>query len=320
MSLMSQTTIPSLGVSKKQIGFVLLFVIAIYMIVPQLGAFKSSWRLILSPDPVWVVLAVAFTALTYFSGALTYCLLAFRRLQYTEVVLVQFAAMFINRLLPAGVGALGANYLYLRHTKHSSTQAGSMVAINNLLGTVGHGTLVAVALLAYSGEISIGLGDKKLVSLVAKVGIVLVLVAAVLLIVFGKDKLRRTALDLKKQLLSYRRRPWDLLAALLSSMTLTVFNVLCLAACANALSAHLPFVIILLIFSFGVGAGTATPTPGGLGGFEAGLVAGFVAYHIASPTALAVALLYRFISYWLPLVIGGIAFIVCQQKRLFAPR
>jgi uncharacterized protein (TIRG00374 family) len=99
-------------------------------------------------------------------------------------------------------------------------------------------------------------------------------------------------------------------------MTLTLFNVLCLLCCLSALGIHLPFVIVLLVFSFGVGAGAATPTPGGLGGFEAGLTAGFVAYHVGSSSALAAALLYRLISYWLPLIFGAVAFTICQKQKL----
>jgi uncharacterized protein (TIRG00374 family) len=103
----------------------------------------------------------------------------------------------------------------------------------------------------------------------------------------------------------------------MSSILLTLSNVLCLGCCALALGVHLPFLIVLLIFSFGLGTGTATPTPGGLGGFEAGLTAGFIAYHVASPAALATALLYRLISYWLPLVVGALALLIAQRQRLF---
>jgi uncharacterized protein (TIRG00374 family) len=82
-----------------------------------------------------------------------------------------------------------------------------------------------------------------------------------------------------------------------------------------ALGIHLSFVPTLLILTFGVGAGAATPTPGGLGGFEAGLVGGFVAYDVNASAALAIALLYRLISYWLTLLIGAGAFIFCQRQK-----
>jgi len=85
-----------------------------------------------------------------------------------------------------------------------------------------------------------------------------------------------------------------------------------------ALGVHLPFIVVVLIFSFGLSTGTVTPTPGGLGGFEAGLTAGFVAYHVGSASALAIALLFRLISYWLMLAIGALAFTVSERKHLFS--
>jgi len=54
---------------------------------------------------------------------------------------------------------------------------------------------------------------------------------------------------------------------------------------------------------------------GGLGGAEAGLTAGFVAYGLTSNRALAVTLLYRLLTYWLALVIGALAFSVARRLR-----
>ena len=84
----------------------------------------------------------------------------------------------------------------------------------------------------------------------------------------------------------------------------------------QALGISLSFAAIVLILSFGVSAGAATPTPGGLGGFEAGLAAALIAYGIDKPSALAAALLYRLISYWLMFVFGGVAFLYSQQSKL----
>lgn len=49
-------------------------------------------------------------------------------------------------------------------------------------------------------------------------------------------------------------------------------------------------------------------------GAEAGLVAGFVAYGIPADRALAIALLYRFLTYWLPLLPGFVAFVIVQRR------
>jgi uncharacterized protein (TIRG00374 family) len=100
-------------------------------------------------------------------------------------------------------------------------------------------------------------------------------------------------------------------------MVLTACNTFCLYVCLQALGLSLPLSVVLVVFTLGVSAGEAVPTPGGLGGFEAGLAAGFVAYGIEPSQALAAAILYRLVSYWLPLAAGLAAFIASERLGLF---
>ncbi|HVX56720.1 MAG TPA: lysylphosphatidylglycerol synthase transmembrane domain-containing protein [Candidatus Saccharimonadales bacterium] len=305
---------------RRHVALLVLLVLALYVVVPQIGDFRSSWRLLSHPAPGFTALAILLTGATFAAGAGTYCFLAFRRLNYARTTVVQIAANFVNRLLPAGIGALGANYLYLRHEHHSGTQAGSVVAINNLLGFVGHGLILLLTLVFFAhGALDISgphhhLGRAVLLEAIG----ILIIGLIILLVFFGRRRVLHTARDIKRQLWSYRQRPLSLMAALGTSICLTLCNVLALLCCLHALSLHLPFAAVLLVFSFGVGTGSAVPTPGGLGGFEAGLAAGFVAYGIEPAQALAVALLYRFISYWLPLLGGAGAFAVAGQRNWFA--
>lgn len=303
--------------ARRHLVLLVLSAIAVYVLLPQLGDFRSSWHLLRHPSPSFSLLAVALVFATFLAAAGTYCLLAFRRLAYGLTVVEQLAATFINRLLPAGIGALGANYLYLRHERHSAAQAGSIVAINNLLGLLGHSLLLALALTLFHDR---SLPSQHFSSEFEVVWKVAVLVAAVALIaglLFGRRRLVRLLGDVRQQLLSYRRRPQALLFALGTSLLLSVCNILALAACTHALGVQLPFTAVVLVFTLGLSAGAAVPTPGGLGGFEAGLAAGFVAYGVDPALALATALLFRLISYWLPLVTGAVAFVFCQDRRLF---
>ena len=85
-----------------------------------------------------------------------------------------------------------------------------------------------------------------------------------------------------------------------------------------AFGVHLDFTQVLVIFTLGSVVGVATPTPGGLIGIEAGLIAGFVAFGISGPKALAIVLTYRFISYWLPILPGFIALVYVKRRHLIA--
>lgn len=308
--------ISSLRLGRRQIVVLVLLVLALYVVLPQLSAFRASWHLLRQPEPWWVTAAVALTGLTFAVGAFTYCMLAVTRLSYPRTTMVQLAAMFVNRLLPSGAGALGVNYAYLRKENHSRPQSVVVVAVNNLLGGLGHWLLVGAYLLFFRvpGDVPITVGQPEI-----WLRVLLVIIAGLVVfgLFYGREKYRTKIAEIREQLKQYRHRPGRLLVALLSSMLLTVANVLSLLCCALALGVHLPFMAVLLIFTFGVGAGAAVPTPGGLGGFEAGLAAGFITYRIDASSALAVALLYRLVSYWLPLLPGAAAFVVCQRRHLF---
>lgn len=309
---------PNLKINLRQLLAVIILVIALYVVLPQIGQFNDSWRLVKQAELAWVGLAAVFIGGTYFAAAATYCFLSFKPIPYFLTMVVQLAAMFINRLLPAGVGAIGANFAYLRHYKHSNAQAGSIVAINNTLGMLGHTTLLAAAGLTGASQIDIAEnGSKNETWLIAAIALVVGATVLVLLL-RNKRKLHQALLDLRAQLGLYARKPWRLPLGLCSSMTLTLCNVMALTVCAAALGVEMSFISMLLVFSAGVAAGTVTPTPGGLGGFEAGLVAAFVASGIDGATALAVALLFRLISYWLPMIVGGVTFFVVQRRGVFS--
>ena len=303
---------------RKQWLFLLLAVAGLYVLLPQLGVFRHSFSILGGAHWPKLAVAMVFTALTYFAAGATYCLLALRKLSYVRTVLVELASMLTNRLLPAGIGGMGANYAYLRGSRHSSSQAASVVAANNLLGFVGHLLLVGVLLGLFHNH----LGVLHLPQFRLKLGWLdegLFVIAVIVLLVAGRFRrhLWQMAYGIAKRLFGYRQHPIRLGAALLTSASLTLCNVLSLYFCATALGINLPFVSVLLVFSLGIALGTATPTPGGLGGVEAGLVAGMVAYHTAGADALAAVLAYRLISYWLALALGALAFVICQRRGYF---
>jgi uncharacterized protein (TIRG00374 family) len=54
--------------------------------------------------------------------------------------------------------------------------------------------------------------------------------------------------------------------------------------------------------------GGLLPIPGGIGGIDAGLIGTLVVYGAPAAGVAAAVLAYRVILFWLPLVVGGIAF------------
>lgn len=262
----------------------------------------------------WLVPSLLAMAVTYLLAAEIYGRLALHRLRFWQTVLVEVAASFINRLLPAGLGGLGLHGVYLFRRKHTAAEATVVVSVNNLLGIVAHMLLLACVVLARPGVIGqLHFGDTYEVSWRLIAGCA-VLVLGLLLIPYLRQLLQRFIQNL---VVSIRRvRPQAAAQALLLAMFLTATYTLILLCCARSLGVSLGALQVFVVFSLGMLAGTATPTPGGLVGVEAGLFAGFVAYGLPATTAGAVVLLYRLVTYWLPLFPGLVALPIARKRSL----
>jgi uncharacterized protein (TIRG00374 family) len=55
--------------------------------------------------------------------------------------------------------------------------------------------------------------------------------------------------------------------------------------------------------------GGLLPIPGGIGGIDGGLIGTLVVYGAPASTATAAVLAYRLILFWVPLLLGAVAFV-----------
>ena len=54
--------------------------------------------------------------------------------------------------------------------------------------------------------------------------------------------------------------------------------------------------------------------PGGIGGIDGGLLGTLVVYGTSAASTAAAVLLYRVILFWVPLLIGGVAFVSLRRS------
>ncbi len=309
--------LPQYTVKKRYLIYMAVILVAVYVLLPKIGSLQQTLPLVRHSNPLLVAAAFGSAALSYVGAAGVYYFLAIKHLRYGRTFFMQIAGMFANRLLPAGIGGLGINYLYLRKSRHSAVQATTVLAASNTIGLLGHLLLSFSLLVLLPVRLparSFGISNKTEIIIVT-VGVVLALLA----ITFPAARLKLTTSvgQVLKQLAHYRSRPRSLILALGCSLSLTAANIVCLWLSILALHLSIGIVPVLLVFTFGLLIGTATPTPGSLGGIEAGLVAGLISYNIPLASAIAATLLYRLVSYWLPLFIGSFAFVIARRRRYF---
>jgi len=288
--------------------------VALYIGIPQIGSFHDSLKLWKAVQWSWVLMAGGVFAASYFLAASIYMALSLRPLRYGRTVLVQLAAMFAGRLLPAGVGALSVDYRYMRYAGHSQAEAGTIVALNNALGVAAH--ILLLVLLAVGGgfrhqDLNFTMPPYLLYGLLGAP----ILLAIGLLIEGVRNRILRLVRQAFKVIHSYRRRPAHLATALTASGLLTTAYTLTLYGCAHALGLHVSVIGVFIGMTIGVVGATVTPTPGGIGGAEAGVVGGLIFAGLSAQASLTTALLYRLITFWLPLVVGAVAFAIVRRHQ-----
>ena len=285
-------------------GVIILLVSA--FLVTQAGSFGGAFHIILTAPPKLIALSTGLVACTYLVAAISYVALAqSKSIRLGPTLVVQTASGVTNRLLPVGLGSLGLYTIYLKRRGLRITTAAAIVAANNVCGALGNFILLIVALIAAPA-----LAPSIAPPTVPVQYVVTVLcIALVLLIILARrgswlNKLKTFVHETLRSLRHTLRPGMRTAISLASNMVLTSLNglILYLAVVSAGGSMFLPLTIAVL--SVGAVLGAAVPTPGGLGGIEAGIFAGLIACAVPATPALAATLIYRGLTYWLPIIPG----------------
>lgn len=294
----------------------LVITLVVFALLPQVGSLKDGYQTISRADLKYILAAVIFVGVSYLPASLVYVFISYFRLKFWRTVLVQVANGFTNRTLPAGAGGIATSALYLIKQNRGQTKAGYLAGLNNLLGAVGHALIFFLIFVISPVSLFSSLDIKISHSWLWVVG--LVAISAILLFA-GFKKVRKLTNQAYKSiawLATYSLgHPIKLLLGLVFAMTTTICYALVLYYCALALDVHLSAIQIFFVLTVGVVSIAITPTPGGLGGAEAALTASLVAIGIEPSYALSVTLIYRLLTYWLPILPGFVAFQLILKRK-----
>lgn len=288
----------------------------IYIIYTQWNQFSGSISNIVGANVAMVCLAFCAIFATYALAAFQYKFLAVKPIRYIPIWIVQLAGAMANRILPGGLGGLGLSADFLHRNNHTLGEAGVVAGTNNLLGMVMHIIFISLIIL-FGSEVRDFTMPHLPVGLLIAISVSLVLaVLALILFPAARRWMRIIARDIKKSALYYRNHLWRLGCAAVIAVSVSACFIVALQLSALALDVtYLSFSQYAIIMTLGVLVGTATPTPGGVVGAEAGLAAGLIAYGVPQTESIAIAILYRVVSYWIPLAFGAVFFIYAQKKK-----
>jgi len=132
---------------------------------------------------------------------------------------------------------------------------------------------------------------------------------------FVRRKLAGPARESWASIAEVARQPTKLALLFGGSVLVTCLNLAVLVFALRAFGVAPAISTVAVVYLAGSAIGGAAPTPGGLGATEAALVAGLTATQVAEAPALAAVLLFRVLTFWLPVVPGWIAFMALQRRR-----
>jgi glycosyltransferase 2 family protein len=286
------------------------------VLLPQRDNLSESLKAIKEANPAYVSVALLAAMTTYFVAALALMSLALRPIRLMRTLVVQLASGFATKLVPAGIGGFALNARYLTRSRHSVVQASSVMALNGLLGFSGHAIILLLSLTTVRGTldqtVSLSLSPAATLVVLAFVS------AAMTIFLFVRPLqawVRRILRDVWGIMRAYRHAPLKTLGGFLGACGVTALFTLALFFCALSLGIHLTFLQVMLVYTAGSIGTAVVPTPGGIGGAEAALAAALIAIGTDPALSVSLAVLFRLVTFWLPILPGLVFFQIALRKK-----
>ncbi|UGY93508.1 flippase-like domain-containing protein [Streptomyces gobiensis] len=268
----------------------------------------ANWR--------WVVLALVFSALTYFAAAMSLLGFVPEKVSYLRTVLAQVAGSFVKLVAPAAIGGVALNTRFLQRSGVRPGHAVASVGASQLFGLGSYVLLLLTFGYVTGTERTPTLTPSRTVMAGLLTAAVLALIATAVpaLRKFIVTRVRSLFAGVIPRMLDVVQRPQKLLAGIGGMLLMTLAFVMCLDASVRAFDYEMSYATLAVVFLAGNALGSAAPTPGGLGAVEAAMIAVLIALGAPKEVATPAVLLFRLMTFWLPVLPGWLSFTHLTRK------
>ena len=283
-------------------------VAAVYLLAGELAK-ASLGHTLATADWRWSIAALALSAVTYLGAALSVSGFVAERLGLLRTLLVQLASSFVTLVTPAAVGGVALNVRFLQRRNISSPVAVASIGVSQVVAFALH-VLLLIGFAAIAGA-----GGKTAIrppTWAYFVGAGLLLLAGIVVAIPAGRRMLRARLSptfrqVLPRLVEVAQQPRKLAEGIGGALLLSGAYIACLATCVAAFGTSVPIAKIGFVYLTGSALGSIIPTPGGLGAVEAALTTGLTAAGVPSAVAVSAVLLFRLITFWLPIPLGWVA-------------
>ena len=266
-------------------------------------------------NPWWILVALVAFGLSYLGAAWGLVGFVPETVPLGRVFTAQVSLGFVRLVAPSTLGIAALNTRLLVRMKIPLPSAAASVAASQAAAFIVAVPLIIVLGLLTGREVNFGI---RLSTIVVAVGAVVLTAAVVLWLVPAvrtrAGKVWRSFVERGlPRLLDAVQDPKRLAMGLGGNLMLTLGYGVALYASVAAVGAEIPIATATLIYVSGNAVGSIVPTPGGLGAVEAALTAGLTAAGVPGGEAFTAVILFRLITFWLPIPIGWFAWNKLQR-------
>ena len=312
---------------------VLLLLGGIYFLFPKLVGLGDSFNRLGQAEPIWIAVAIAFNVLAYATYIALFKAVVggdVLRLRWSETYEINLAGVAATRLFSAGgAGGIALTYWALRKAGlPRRDSARRMIAFVSLQYAFYPIAIIVFGILLRTGVMN-GKSSVELTIIPAGIAGVL-LIAGILITMIPSDVERR----LTRFAHTERSRNWLRTAAKVPAtlgegfrFALSLFahpskgglavigaagywaaNIGILWASFHAFGVHVPFAVVIQGFFLGMVANLFPFAPAGVGAVDAGMIGAFVLFGIPEEAVFPAILVFRLVSFWMPIPPGIFAF------------
>ncbi|MGW4382728.1 lysylphosphatidylglycerol synthase domain-containing protein [Kitasatospora sp. NPDC004531] len=288
---------------------------------------RNPVSLVADADPLWLTAAALFAAVSYPIATFAFSGFVPEKLSFRATLAAQSAGSFVKLVSPGGIGGIALNTRYLQCAGIPTAQALASIGATQLFGLVLHMLQLAVfsALIGVNLGSGPGAGDgdsgfpTELVLVLATAAGAVVTVSVVAVPALRRRAqalLRPLRAEVLPRLLDLAQQPGKLAVGVAGQLLVSMCFVVSLYCCTRAVGQHPGFNAVAVSFLAGNAVGNVAPTPGAVGAVE-GLLAGALVWTsgMDEGTAFAAVLLFRLLTFVLPVLPGWAAFVWLQRRR-----
>ncbi|WP_239333554.1 YbhN family protein [Frankia sp. CiP3] len=276
-----------------------------------------------APAWPWLVVCGLASALFFLANALALRAASGLPLRLHTATGVQLAAAAANRLLPAGLGAIAVNVRYLERQRLTRSAGLGAVAAVKVVVALAHvaGIVLVTGLANGPGagnamSAPVEMINRHMSSRPAFGCVAGCLLACAMLGAHPRirNRLKPPLAATGRHLLLLARSPRRTAILLASAAGIKTTQIVALASCVWAFNGSGTLLSIATIYLIGAAVAGAVPTAGNVGALEPALALGLTAVGGDAASMLAAVLVYRLISYWLP-VLPGMVTLTALRRR-----